>query len=443
MRTLELWVAAYLLNALWQVPLVTVAGVLAVRLLRHSSPAAEHLAWAAALACAATLPACDLSFPGLLHAFGADKTIGTIAGTQVGIALSGISASAHGLSPSLLATVAAVYGCYLLGMALRLAWSCLQIAAVQRRARPVTLTGEPAQAWARCCRFFGIHTACLAIAPDFSGPVLVGFRSRTLLLPPGFLDVAPAELETALAHEFAHMRRRDYGWNVAYTLLALSVSWHPAVWLLLARLAESREMACDRLAAQALGPAQGSKQSDRYARSLLRLASVLSDPPQAVHSHAIGIFDANTLERRIMRLTEISTRMTGARKLALASACTVLALATVVSALALRLHVGNPAPPAAAAAQPQDVMPKVIFAVDPDFPAGATAEKHPVSGVCILGVTVSEDGTPQDVHVVKSLRADFDRKAVESVSQYRFTPALRDGEPIAKDIQIEVNFQLF
>ncbi len=440
MRALELWMATYWLNALWQVPLVAGVGIVAARLLRHSGPAAEHRVWAGTLFCAAMLPACDVNLGGLLHVF---TTHGTAAGTQVGVALSGSFVRAHRLPSSLPAKFAAAYGCILLVMALRLTWSCVQIAAIQRRATPVTLTGEPAQAWARCCKFFRVDDARLGITGEFSGPVLVGFRSRTLLLPQGFLEtVAPAEIETALAHEFAHMQRRDYAWNIAYELLALPVAWHPAVSLLRARLAESREMACDRMAAQAFSPVPGS---ERYVRSLLRLAAVLADCPRATYTHAIGILDANTLERRIMKLTEISTRMTGTRKLMLVSACAMLAMATFASALALRLHVDSPAPSATRqiASTQEDVMPKLISAVDPDYPAGATAEKHPVSGVCILGVTVSENGMPQDVHVVKSLRADFDRKAVEAVSRYRFTPALRNGEPIVKDIQIEVNFQMF
>ncbi len=385
------------------------------------------------------LPACDVRLTGLLHVFGNDESV---ADTQVRVALSSSLAQVHALPSSLLAIVAAVYGCILLCLGLRLVWSCLQVAAIQRRAMPVTLTGESAQAWAHCCEFFRIPDACLVITGDFSGPVLVGLRSRTLLLPQGFLEtVAPAELKAAMAHEFAHMHRRDYGWNLACRVLALPIAWHPATSLLRARLAESREMACDRMAAQALSSVQGN---ERYVRSLLRLAKILSDRSPAMYAHAIGIFDADTLERRIMRLTETSTRMTGARKLTLAATCTLLALATFVSAMALRLHVDSPAPSAAGIAQPQnDVMPKIISAVDPEYPAGATAEKHPVSGVCILSITVSENGIPQDVHVVKSLRADFDKRAMKAVSQYRFTPALRNGEPIAKDIQIEVNFQIF
>ncbi len=440
MRALEFWLLAYVLNALWQVPLVAAAGMVAARLLRRTGPAAEHRVWAGAFLCAAMLPACDINLPRLLHIF---TTHRTAAATQVGVALSGSFVRAHRLPSSLPATFAAIYGCVVLVMAVRLAWSCLQIAAIQRRATPVTLGYERAQAWARCCEFFHVHDARLCVTGEFSGPVLVGFRSRTLLLPQGFLEtVAPAEFETALAHEFAHMQRRDYGWNIACELLALPVAWHPAVSLLRARLAESREMACDQLAAQTFHLPRGS---ELYVRSLLRLAAVLSDRPRAMDAHAIGIFDANTLERRIMKLTEISTRMTGKRKLVLVSACAVLAVATFASALALRLHVDSPASSATRQVAPtqEDVAPKVISAVDPEYPAGATTEKHPVSGVCILGVTVSEGGSPQDVHVIKSLRADFDQKAVEAVSQYRFTPAMRNGEPIAKDIQMEINFQIF
>jgi len=71
----------------------------------------------------------------------------------------------------------------------------------------------------------------------------------------------------------------------------------PLLWLTRARLAETREMVCDDLAAEAVGGREG------YARSLLRLARMLSDRKAPRILHAIGILDANIFERRVMYLT--------------------------------------------------------------------------------------------------------------------------------------------
>ena len=57
---LDSWVLAYLLNALWQAPLVFVAAWAAERLARRAGPAMEHAVWVGALVLEAVLPACHL-----------------------------------------------------------------------------------------------------------------------------------------------------------------------------------------------------------------------------------------------------------------------------------------------------------------------------------------------------------------------------------------------
>jgi protein TonB len=37
----------------------------------------------------------------------------------------------------------------------------------------------------------------------------------------------------------------------------------------------------------------------------------------------------------------------------------------------------------------------------------------------------------------------LDGKAVEAVKQYRFKPALEAGKPVAVELNVEVNFQIF
>src|SRR6185312_5537754 len=74
----------------------------------------------------------------------------------------------------------------------------------------------------------------------------------------------------------------------------------------------------------------------------LRLASAMLERPQ-VNIHAIGIFDANHFERRIMRLT-IGTASSGKvlRTLTFV-ACAGIGFGTCASALTLRTEIGTEA----------------------------------------------------------------------------------------------------
>ena len=81
---------------------------------------------------------------------------------------------------------------------------------------------------------------------------------------------------------------------------------------------------------------------ERYARSLLRLASILSTAAPSGALHALGIFDSNNLERRIMNLTAKHTQIRGLRRLAVLAACAAFGAAACTSALALRMEVNQP-----------------------------------------------------------------------------------------------------
>ena len=66
---------------------------------------------------------------------------------------------------------------------------------------------------------------------------------------------------------------------------------------------------------------------------------MLSDRPPIRILHAIGIFDANILERRVMNLTRRDAEVRGLRRVAIVAACVAIGAATCVSALALRMQV--------------------------------------------------------------------------------------------------------
>ena len=90
----------------------------------------------------------------------------------------------------------------------------------------------------------------IAASSRVFSPVTMGLRRKLLLLPVTMVDVLPeADLHTVIAHEFAHMQRKDFMKNLLYELLSLPVTYHPLLWLTRARIMESREMVCDQMAA--------------------------------------------------------------------------------------------------------------------------------------------------------------------------------------------------
>jgi TonB family protein len=56
---------------------------------------------------------------------------------------------------------------------------------------------------------------------------------------------------------------------------------------------------------------------------------------------------------------------------------------------------------------------------------------------------VTEDGLPVDVRIEKSVGHGLDENALQSVSKYRFKPAMKDGKPVAARVAVEVNFRLY
>ena len=85
--------------------------------------------------------------------------------------------------------------------------------------------------------------------------------------------------------------------------------------------------------------------------------------------------------------------------------------------------------------------PKAIYSPDPEYSEEARKVKH--MGVVVLWLVVGPDGKPRDIRVVRTLGLGLDEKAIEAVRNWRFEPALKDGKPVAVQVNIEVNFHLY
>ena len=95
---------------------------------------------------------------------------------------------------------------------------------------------------------------------------VVGWRSPLLLLPSTWQHWTAEERQAVLAHELAHVKRRDF-LSTAIGQLAVAINfYHPLAHLVLSRLRLDQELAADSLAAQIVGGQQ------RYVELLSGLA---------------------------------------------------------------------------------------------------------------------------------------------------------------------------
>jgi hypothetical protein len=85
-------------------------------------------------------------------------------------------------------------------------------------------------------------------------PTVIGWLRPAILLPASVLTgLTPDQLEAVLAHELAHIRRRDYLVNIAQSVVEVLLFYHPAVWWVSHRIRVEREHCCDDVAVSACG----------------------------------------------------------------------------------------------------------------------------------------------------------------------------------------------
>lgn len=85
--------------------------------------------------------------------------------------------------------------------------------------------------------------------------------------------------------------------------------------------------------------------------------------------------------------------------------------------------------------------PRAIYAPDPEYSEEARNAKF--QGSVILWTVIGADGVPHDIRVARSLGMGLDEQAVAAVRTWRFSPARKDGKPVAVQVNIEVEFRLY
>jgi protein TonB len=82
--------------------------------------------------------------------------------------------------------------------------------------------------------------------------------------------------------------------------------------------------------------------------------------------------------------------------------------------------------------------PVVQRAVDPKYPTSLIKEH--VEGEVVLYAIIRESGSVDSIQVVKRLDPQLDRNAIGAVANWKFSPASRNGEPVAVEVVIHIPF---
>jgi bla regulator protein BlaR1 len=309
---------------LWQSTLFAGAAWLIVLALRSNRAEVRHWVWFAASAKflipfsllvglgtlmphSGTAAPVRLEWPAALQEFGQPITLLP--------ATTHVAASAGATKAVFLASVVAVWGCGFAAIAIGWLRRWTRVRALRQSATVITVpTG------------LKVPVPVMS-APDVIEPGIYGFLRPVLLLPEGISErLNQTQLDTILAHELCHVRRKD---NLIATvhMAVQAIFWfHPLTWWIGARLVDERERACDEEVLR-----QGYK-PHAYAEGILMICKLYLSSPLACVSGVTGS-NLKTRIEAIMRNRAAAGLNFGKKLLLGVAAMTVLILPVALGTL--------------------------------------------------------------------------------------------------------------
>lgn len=200
-------------------------------------------------------------------------------------------------------------------------------------------------------------------------PLTFGVFRPTVLLPDD-LRAGQAQFQLVLAHELAHIRRKDCLRKLLLTVCLCLNWWNPLVWVMVRLANRDMELACDETVLRTLGPA--CKKS--YALTLLDMAQRQAKPSPLCSGFAKSCAEERV--RAILRFRRLPV-WTGA--------LTAVLFLLAAGVLATQAQTAARVPEAPAAMQEQSVPPSApvsqpVIYLDPVVnPAPAAQEKAEAS----------------------------------------------------------------
>jgi beta-lactamase regulating signal transducer with metallopeptidase domain/uncharacterized membrane protein YkoI len=328
----------FLLNAVWQIGLITAAAAVCARLLRGGPARYLYLLWVATLALSVLLPVVTSAShlrevflkrqpPANERPFVRELKIPLANPLDPAKSEAGMRSLTVPLGFNLAVGLIVLYFLGVFHRSGKLIAAGRRTRSLVGGARDLPLTDSVGEALEKCRAAIEVKKVSVLCSAAISAPVTVGNRRPLIILPEEMLRETDANiLTTAIGHELAHIRRRDYLFNLIFELLFLPLSFHPAAALVKRRINQTRELCCDEMVAKRL------LKADVYARSLVKIAGSASNLSRPALTITVGMTDAENLEVRIMSLLKKSELSFYRKTLLIVAALSLLAIPCVVAA---------------------------------------------------------------------------------------------------------------
>jgi len=320
--------------------IVTALGLLVCRTLRRQPAALRHTVLAASLAATAAAPLLETALPhwefavlsGASQVSDSALAFTTEVTTQQAVAID--TPEAARLTWTRVAFVVwaigfiAVMGGLFAGLG-RLIW-------LTRRCQPMASSRWRDHARSLSMRHALARRAVVLESADRALLLTWGLFRPRIVVPAGAASWPDERVQIVLAHEFAHIVRRDWAVQIAAETIRAAYWFNPLVWLTCRRLRDESELACDDVVLRRVDAAD-------YASHLLAVARQVRASGHR-WATAPAIANPSTLERRIAAMLDPSRNRapltSGARAFTLLA---MLAVAAPVAAVTLTERTVTPA----------------------------------------------------------------------------------------------------
>ena len=323
------------------VSVVMALALLVCRVLRRKPAALRHMILAAALVAAVVAPALEVTLPQwdlpLLASAPVTSSGPSLAPEQAPASATEVLAPAPAPGLTWVAAFATAWAIGVFVVLAGLFAGVVRLLAMTRRCQPVR-----SRAWRE-------RTAALSMQNGLVRPVaILECPDRALLLTWGVFQpriIVPADaaswtrdrIDVVLAHELAHIARRDWALQILAEIVRAVYWFNPLVWITCRRLRDESEQACDdAVLRRGLNPVD-------YASHLLAVARhVLADGRTWASAPAVA--DPSTLERRIAAMLKDSrNRQPLTRVAAAVTLAGMFAVAVPLAAVTLTARQDSPA----------------------------------------------------------------------------------------------------
>ena len=82
---------------------------------------------------------------------------------------------------------------------------------------------------------------------------------------------------------------------------------------------------------------------------------------------------------------------------------------------------------------------RAIYTPDPEY--DEASRKAKIEGTVLLQITVTKDGAVKDPKIKRGLSEALDKRAIEAVSNWKFTPGTKNGKPVLLYLIVEVSYK--